>query len=88
MARRHGYSDDQLQNHADFEKRPDFSEKEKVALRVAEKMTRGNGHLEEDLWQQLRQHFDEGEVVELTSAVGLFNYFNRFNNAVETEPTK
>ena len=88
MARRHGYSDDQLQNLADFEKRPDFSEKEKVAIRVAEKMTRGNGHLEEGLWQQLRQHFDEGEVVELTSAVGLFNYFNRFNNAVEMEPTK
>lgn len=88
MARRHGYSDEQIQNLADFEKRPDFSDKEKVALRVAEKMTQGNGHLKEDLWQELRQKFDEGEVVELTSAVGLFNYFNRFNNALEMEPTK
>ncbi len=59
-----------------------------MALHVAEVMTHGNGHLEEGLWQQLRQHFDEGEVVEITGAIGLFNYFNHFNNALEMEPTK
>jgi hypothetical protein len=26
--------------------------------------------------------------VELMAAIGLFNYFNRFNNALEIEPTK
>lgn len=88
MARRQGYSDDQLQNLASFEQRSDFSDGEKVALRVAEKMTTGNGHLDQSLWKQLREHFDEGEAVEVTAAVGLFNYFNRFNNALEMEPTK
>ena len=88
MARRQGYSDDQLQNLAHFENRPDFSDKEKVALRVAEKMTTGTGHLDEGLWKQLREHFNEGEAVEVTMAVGLFNYFNLVNNALEMEPTK
>ena len=32
--------------------------------------------------------FDEGEIVELMAAVGLFNYFNRFNNALLMEPTQ
>jgi alkylhydroperoxidase family enzyme len=26
----------------------------------------------------IRQQYDEGEMVELLSAIGLFNYFNRF----------
>jgi alkylhydroperoxidase family enzyme len=26
--------------------------------------------------------------VELMAAIGLFNYFNRFNNALQIEPTK
>ena len=88
MARRHGYSDEQLQDLSNFDKRTDFSEKEKTALRLTEKMTKGDGHIDEALWQELRAAFDEGEVVELTSAIGLFNYFNRFNNALEMEPTK
>jgi len=32
--------------------------------------------------------FDEGEIVELLAAIGLFNYFNRFNDALRMEPTK
>jgi alkylhydroperoxidase family enzyme len=44
--------------------------------------------VDEGLWADLRRHFDEGEVVELAAAIGLFNYFNRFNNALEMEPTK
>ena len=33
-------------------------------------------------------HYSEGEVVELLCAIGLFNYFNRFNDALQMEPTK
>ena len=50
-------------------------------------MTR-NARVDEALWADLRRSFDEGEVVELAAAIGLFNYFNRFNNALEVEPTK
>jgi alkylhydroperoxidase family enzyme len=88
LAKRHGYTDDQIQSLSQFESRADFSEKEKIALRFAEKMTKGDGHVEEALWKQVRGAFDEGEVVELAGAIGLFNYFNRFNNALEMEPTK
>lgn len=87
MARRHGWSQQQLDHLAEFESRSDFDEKEKISLRLAERMTR-NARVDEALWADLRRHFDEGEVVELAAAIGLFNYFNRFNNALEVEPTK
>jgi alkylhydroperoxidase family enzyme len=87
LARRQGWSQEQLDHLAEFESRSDFDEKEKISLRLAERMTR-NARVDEALWADLRRHFDEGEVVELAAAIGLFNYFNRFNNALEVEPTK
>ena len=88
MARRLGWSQEQLDRLAEFEGRSDFTAQEKVALRFAERMTRESHTVDEALWAELRRHFDEGEVVELAAAIGLFNYFNRFNNALEMEPTK
>ena len=44
--------------------------------------------VDDAFWAELRKHFDEGEIVELLAAIGLFNYFNRFNNALHMEPTK
>ena len=77
-----------MQHLAEFESRNDFSEAEKVALRFAERVTLDSNNVDEALWSQLRQHFDEGQVVELASVIGLFNYFNRFNNALQMEPTR
>ena len=88
MARRHGWSQEQLDHLAEFENRSDFDEKEKAALRLAERMTLQSNGVDEALWAEVRRHFDEGEVVELAAVIGLFNYFNRFNNALEVEPTK
>ncbi len=88
MARRHGFSDDQIDNLADFRNRSDFSEAEKLALALAERVTRDPNNVDDEFWAKLREHYDEGEIIELLAAIGLFNYFNRFNNALRMEPTK
>lgn len=88
MARRHGWSEDQINHLAEFAQRPDFSAREKSALAFAERMTKDSNKVNEELWTELRRHFEEGEIVELASVIGLFNYFNRFNNALRMEPTK
>ncbi len=46
-----------------------------------------HGYTEED-FQRLRSFYAEGEVVELMAAIGLFNYFNRFNDVLLMEPTQ
>jgi len=88
LARRHGWSEDQIERLADFEKRDDFTAADKAALRLAEHMTRDAHQVDDELWAELRRHFNEGEIIELAAAIGLFNYFNRFNDALRMEPTK
>jgi alkylhydroperoxidase family enzyme len=65
------------------EHREMFSERELVALRFAEIMTTSAQNIDEALWDELLAHFDDGELVELSSVIGLFNFFNRFADAFE-----
>lgn len=87
ICKRLGWSEDQLVHLEDYAKRDDFTLAEKVALRVAERMTRNEGPLTDQEWQEIREVYSEGEVIELMAAIGLFNYFNRFNNLLDMEPT-
>jgi len=88
LARRHGWSDAQINNLAEFRKRSDFNPAEKAALELAERVTRDPRSVDDEFWTELRRYYDEGEIIELLAAIGLFNYFNRFNDALRMEPTK
>ena len=70
-----------------FETGP-FDDAEKAALAYAKQLTLDADAIDEALFSRLRQHYDEGEIVEISAMAGLFNYFNRVNNALHTEPTK
>jgi len=50
-------------------------------------MTEGPGHVPDAIFQDLRRHYSEEQIVEIACVVGLFNYFNRFNNALHVEVT-
>jgi uncharacterized peroxidase-related enzyme len=88
LARGLGWSDDQLNHLAEWSKRDDFTPAEKAAIRLAETVTRDAHAVTDEQFAELRNHYSEGEIVELLCAIGLFNYFNRFNNALQMEPTK
>jgi alkylhydroperoxidase family enzyme len=65
-----------------------FRARERAALKFAEELTRDSNNVPQELFAELRQHFSEGEIVEITAVAGIFNYFNRFNNALQMEPTR
>jgi len=88
LARGLGWSDDQLAHLADWQQREDFSPAEKAALRLAETVTRDAHRVTDEQYAELRSFYSEGEIVELLCAIGLFNYFNRFNNALQMQPTR
>ena len=88
LAKGLGWSDDQLAHLADWPQREDFTAAEKAALRLAETVTRDAHGVTDEQFAELRSFYSEGEIVELLCAIGLFNYFNRFNNALRMEPTK
>ena len=62
-----------------------FSEREKLALDYAEKMTITGEKVTDDLFQRVRKHFSEAETVELTAAVALENFRSKFNVALGVE---
>ena len=88
LAKNLGWSDEQLSHLADWPQRDDFTPAEKAALRLAETVTRDANAVTDEQFAELRGFYSEGEIVELLCAIGLFNYFNRFNNALRMEPTK
>jgi uncharacterized peroxidase-related enzyme len=65
-----------------------FDEKERAALAFAEQMTLDAKAVSDELYAELARHFDDGEIIELASVIGLFNYFNRFNDALRVEITR
>jgi alkylhydroperoxidase family enzyme len=71
----------------DFENGP-FEEKEKAALAYARQLTLDPHKVDDALFARLRAHYDEGEIVEISAMAGLFNYFNRVNDALQMEPTR
>ena len=63
-----------------------FTERELVALRLAEIMTTSARDVDEALWDDVQFFFDDGEIIELTTVIGLFNFFNRFADALQIVP--
>jgi uncharacterized peroxidase-related enzyme len=88
LARSLGWTEDQLDHLADWQSRTDFTPAEKAALRLAETVTRDANSLSNEQFAELKSFYSDGEIVELLCSIGLFNYFNRFNNALRMEPTK
>ncbi len=88
IARRLGWSDEQIEGLANAATSPLFSESERVAIHLAEVMTLDAHAYSEADFTRLRSFYSEGEVVELMAAIGLFNYFNRFNDLLQMEPTQ
>ena len=60
----------------------------RLALRYAELVTTSGHEVTDQDYAALAEHWDEGEIVEITLVIGLFNYFNRFNDALRVEVTK
>jgi len=63
-----------------------FSARQLVALRFAEIMTTSARDVDEELWDELQAQFDDGEIVEIATVIGLFNFFNRFADALQILP--
>jgi alkylhydroperoxidase family enzyme len=70
------------------EHRDEFTPAERAALALAERMTTDAHGVDEEVWAGVREHFDAGQVVELAAVIGLFNYFNRFNEALRVAVTR
>jgi len=82
VARRSGLSDEQLLELPRYRESGLFGELEKLVLDYATGMSRTPVEVSDALFDRLRGHFDEAQLVELTSAIALENMRGRFNLAL------
>lgn len=68
-----------------FRSSPLFTPAERAALEFACAAASQPGAVTPEIGAELRRHWDEGEIVELTGVVALFGFLNRWNDAMATD---
>ena len=68
----------------DYRTSPLFSAQERAALAYVEEATR-NKKVSDGTFEELRRHFNEQEIVEITWVNALENYYNLLNVPLEIE---
>jgi len=77
-ARAHGETEERLYLLNAWRESPLYTEKERAALAWTEALTLiSETHAPDDVYDELRKHFNETETVNLTALIGLINTWNR-----------
>jgi hypothetical protein len=85
IGRKKGISDHKLIAIDGFRESDLFTPAQKAALRYAEEMSRTPVDVPDDLFDELRRHFDDRGIVELTAMIAFENTRARFNRALHIE---
>jgi alkylhydroperoxidase family enzyme len=62
-----------------------FSPAERVALEYAERITYTDRQVDDAFFAEVKKHFTEAQIVELTAAVALENFRSKFNPTLGVE---
>jgi AhpD family alkylhydroperoxidase len=85
LAQDSGIPEDDLRELSRWRDSDRFDQVDRLVLEYAEAMTRTPVDVPDELFDRLREHFDERQMVELTMAIALENLYGRFNWAVGIE---
>jgi uncharacterized peroxidase-related enzyme len=83
-ASRHGVEAEKLAAIADYSNSPLFSDAERVALDFALAAASQPNDVTDDLFSRLAAHWSESQIVEILGVIGLFGFFNRWNDSLAT----
>ncbi|WP_136658182.1 carboxymuconolactone decarboxylase family protein [Nitratireductor sp. XY-223] len=59
-----------------------LSDAEKAAIRWAEAMTRNTAGRDDALFAELKEHFSDGEIIEISMVCAMFNMINRLTDSL------
>jgi AhpD family alkylhydroperoxidase len=86
-ARAAGETEQRLYALSAWRETPFYTQRERAALEWTESLTLiSQNNVPDDLYQRVRQHFDETELVNLTMAVVAINGWNRLAISARTVP--
>ena len=85
FGRQEGAAPERLDEVWNFRHSALFTPAERAALEYAAAAASVPGAVTAEIGQTLRQHWDDGEIVEITGVIALFGFLNRWNDAMATE---
>ncbi|ODN41687.1 alkylhydroperoxidase [Piscirickettsia litoralis] len=62
-----------------------FTDQEKAALNYTEAMTYTDKEVSEQIYNQLKQYFNEDQILDLTALIAFQNLSSKFNNALDVK---
>jgi len=77
-------SDEKIRAVWEFETSPLFSPAERAALRLGYAAALVPNEATAADFDELKRHFDEGQIVEIVATIALFGYLNRWNDTMAT----
>ena len=83
-AERYGAGYDQMQHIWEYRTHPAFNEAERAALDLALAAGSVPNAVDQQLQSRVREHWDDGEIVEILGVIALFGYLNRWNDSMAT----
>jgi uncharacterized peroxidase-related enzyme len=84
-AKMRGVSEEKISAIWDFERSPLYDEAERAALRFARDASLVPNEVTPRSFEELREHWDDGQIVEILAVVGLFGFLNRWNDSIATD---
>lgn len=69
----------------EYETSPLFTDAERIVLRIAQSVAQVPNAVTDEDFEELRQHWDDDQVVEIIAAISTFGFFNRWNDTLATE---
>ena len=85
MSRANGVTQEQLEQLADYETSPVFTDDERLVLRLADAMSATPATVPEPLFRALRARFDEAQLVELAGYIAWEHSRARYNRVFDIE---
>lgn len=83
-AERYGAAQEQMENIWEYKTHPAFNDAERAALDLSIAASSVPNGVDDEISDNMRAHWDAGEIVEIMGVIALFGYLNRWNDSMAT----
>lgn len=85
---RYGSEEDKLNHIWEYKSHPAFTEAERAAFDLAIAASSVPNAVDDEIAENMRRYWNEGEIVEILGVIALFGYLNRWNDSMGTQLEK
>lgn len=82
---RYGSEEDKLRNIWDYKTYPAFTDAERAVFDLAIAASQVPNAVTDEIAENMRKYWNEGEIVEVMGVIALFGYLNRWNDSMGTK---